>query len=304
MYSDHIQEMLFSLKTLYLFTVDDFVSIVLPNTSCGVALPLANGLLHRPATVQDIMPRAPLVFLWVWANLLLFNMSNQSQPGAIVEDAANKPWRPIVSGRVSVQNIKYYIGAVRLGLFGISLALGGTGPSLFLQLLTFWYNDLRGGEEWLVRNFLNAGGYLCFTVGAMQVARGTQTFGLSSAGLKWLGWISAVIACTMHIQDLYDQEGDRLRNRRTIPLVFGNAIARYSIAIPVAVWSFIAPVFWRLPIFGFLPPVTLGIIISARLLGNGKGNVAYDRVTFVYWNAWLISIHMLPVWAQLLKHDS
>ena len=304
MYRYDVQQVLYSLRTLYLFTVDDFVSIVLPNTSSGLTLPLANGLLQRPATIRDVMPRAPLVLLWVWANLLLFNMSNQSQPGAILEDATNKPWRPIASGRVTVQSVQYYIGAVRFGLFGMSLVLGGTCPSLFLQLLTFWYNDLGGGEEWLLRNFLNAGGYLCFTIGAMQVARGSQHFDLSNVGLKWLGWTSVIIACTMHVQDLYDQKGDKLRDRRTIPLVFGNTIARYSIAIPVVFWSFAAPAFWRLSIFGFLPSVTLGITISMRLLRNGKGNVAYDKVTFVYWNAWLISIHMLPVLAQLFEYDS
>ena len=63
MYRYHVQKILYSLETLYLFTVDDFVSILLPNTSCGVALPLANGLLHRPATIREIIPRAPLVLL-------------------------------------------------------------------------------------------------------------------------------------------------------------------------------------------------------------------------------------------------
>ena len=304
MYRYHVQKILYNLRKLYLFTVDDFMSIVLPNTSCGVALPLASGLLHRPATIRHIMPRVPLVIFWVWANLLFFNMSNQSQPGAILEDATNKPWRPIASGRVSVQCVQNYISATRLGLFGISLAFGGTYPSLLLQFLTFCYNDLNGGEVWLFRNVLNAGGYLCFTVGAMQMARGSQQFDFSNTGLKWLGWTSAIITCTMQIQDLYDQEGDRLRGRRTIPLVFGNAIARYSIAIPVVFWSFVAPAFWTLPIFGFLPSVTLGTTITTRLLRNGKGNVAYDKVTFVYWNAWLISVHMLPVWAQLFGLDS
>ena len=106
----------------------------------------------------------------------------------------------------------------------------------------------------------------------MQVARGSQQFDFSNKGLKWPGWTSAIITCTMQIQDLYDQEGDRLRARRTIPLVFGNAIARYSIAIPVVFWSFVAPAFWTLSIFGFLPSVTLGTTITTRLLRNGKGN--------------------------------
>lgn len=301
MYHFHAHKILYNLKTLYLFTVDDFISIVLTNTTCGIALPLAGGLLQQPALVRDIIPRVPLVLSWVWANLLLFNMSNQSQPGAILEDVTNKPWRPIASGRISAQDVQYYVKATRLGLFGISLALGGTYPSLLLQLLTFWYNDLNGGEEWIFRNFLNAGGYLCFTIGAMQVARGTQNFECSNTGLKWLCWTSAIISCTMHIQDLYDQEGDKLRDRRTIPLVFGDSIARYSIALPIVLWSFVAPAYWTSSVFGFLPTVALGTTITMRLLRKAKGNVAHDKMTFVYWNAWIISIHMLPVWAQLFE---
>ena len=299
MYHCHFHKILYSLRTLYLFTVDDFISIVLPNTICGIMLPLAGGLLQRPALILDIMPRVPLVLLWVWTNLLFFNICNQSQPGSTLEDATNKPWRPIASGRVSVQGVQYYTSATRLGLFGIGLAFGGIYPSLLLQFLTFWYNDLDGGEDWKVRNFLNAGGYLCFTVGAMQVAMGTQRFEFSTRGLNWLCQISAIISCTMHIQDLYDQEGDKLRDRRTVPLVFGDSIARYSIAIPVVLFSFVAPAFWTSSVFGFIPSVALGTTIFMRLLRNAKRNVAHDKVTFVYWNAWLISIHMLPVWAQL-----
>lgn len=299
MYRVCAHKILYSLKTLYIFTADDFISIVLPNTTCGIALPLAGGILQQPSLVCDIIPRIPLVLSWVWANLLFFNMSNQSQPGAVLEDATNKPWRPIASGRISAQHVQYYISATRLVLFGMSLALGGTYPSLLLQFLTFWYNDLNGGEEWIFRNFLNAGGYLCFTIGAMQVAIGTQNFQFSNRGLKWLCWTSAIISCTMHIQDLYDQEGDKLRNRRTIPLVFGDSIARYSIALPVVLWSLVAPAFWTSSLFGFLPSVTLGATVSMRLLRKAKPDVAHDKVTFVYWSAWIISIHMLPVWAQL-----
>ena len=93
------------LNILYLFTRDDFISIVIPNVTCGIALPLADGILHRPPVAYVPISRAPLVMVWVWVNLLLFNMSNQSQPGAIEEDSVNKPWRPIVSGRMRVKEV-------------------------------------------------------------------------------------------------------------------------------------------------------------------------------------------------------
>ena len=114
------------------------------------------------------------MFFWVWINLLLFNVSNQSQPGAVLEDTENKPWRPIPAGRLSAKHARKYIGILHVVTIGISLMLGGVHPCLALHLLTFWYNDLGSGETWALRNFINAGGYLCFITGAMQVAIGSQ----------------------------------------------------------------------------------------------------------------------------------
>ena len=257
MYHFDPQILAYELTTLYLFTFDDFVTIVLTNTIYGTALPLAGGLLQPPAFAADLISRVPLVLLWVWINLLLFNLSNQSQPGAILEDATNKPWRPLPAGRLSSWKVHSYTTATSLATLVISLVFGGTYPSLCLQVLTFWYNDLGGGENWILRNVLNAGGYLCFLVGAMQVAVGVQKLHYSDKGWEWLCWTSTIVACTMHIQDLYDQEGDRLRHRRTIPLVFGDSVARYTIALPVVIWSLVAPTFWVSNVFGFLPSVAL-----------------------------------------------
>lgn len=78
-------------------------------------------------------------------------------------------------------------------------------------------------------------------------------------------------------------------------------MARYSIAFPVMLWSFIAPAFWTSSAFGLLPSVSLGSIIATRLLGKAIPSAAHDKTTFVYWNAWIISIETLPVWTQLLR---
>ena len=300
MFRFHVRDLLHYLVVLYLFIADDFVSIVLPSTTCGITLSLAGGILQCPVSIIDIVPRVPLILTWVWINLLLFNMSNQSQPGAVEEDIVNKPWRPIASGRVSAQVLQRHIWTMRLVVLYMTFYLGGTCPSLLLQILTFWYNELNGGEEWFLRNFLNAGGYLCFIMGAMQVAAGTQYLRCTTKGLQWFFWTSVIISCTMHIQDLYDQEGDRLRSRRSIPLVFGDAPARFSIALPILFWSVGAPAFWSSSVFGYLPTVTIGSVLAMRLLERSKPDSAYDKTTFKYWNAWMISIHMLPVWTQSL----
>ena len=297
MYGFNINRTAYTMRILYLFTVDDFISIILTTILCGATLSLTEGFLRKPAVLGDVLPRAPLILLWVWSNLLLFNMSNQSQPGALLEDATNKPWRPIASGRICIQDVALYIRVTRLGLLGLSLSVGGFYASLCLQLLTFCYNDLNGGEHWLFRNFLNAGGYLCFIIGAVQVTMATQKFDCSGRGLVWLCCTSAIIISTMHIQDLYDQKGDRMRNRKTIPLIFGDLRARYSILLMVLFWSFTAPAYWTLSIISFLPTVVLGTLVAVRLSQNETRDVAHDKMTFVYWSIWLISIQILPLWS-------
>lgn len=227
-----------------------------------------------------MIPRAPIVFFWVRINLLFFNISSQSQPGAVLEDSVNKPWRPLPSGRIKQKHVRHYIVGARLAILATGLLMGGSSASFMIQILTFCCNDLCGGERWLSRNLLNAGVYLSCLIGAMQSALGVHSLECSTDGFRWLCCIAATICCTMHIQDLYDQEGDRLRDRKTIPLVFGDSIARYTIAIPVLVSSFLAPAFWQLSAAGFLPSMALGVLVATRLVGNQGYTPRSDKSTF------------------------
>ena len=160
----------YCLKTPYLFTENELILICIAstNTICGLALPLSNVILIRPALLKDLLFRAPIVPFWVRIKGLFFNKSNQSQLGVLIKDSVNKPWRPLPSGRIKQQHVRYYIAGARLAIFATSLLLGGSSPNSMIQILTFCYNDLGGGERWLSRNLLNAGGYLSFLVGATQ----------------------------------------------------------------------------------------------------------------------------------------
>ena len=296
-----VQRLLSICKTLYLFTADDLISIVFPKATCGILLPLASTLVRQPSSLSGVITRAPFVLFWVWINLLHFNICNQSQPGAVLEDLKNKPQRPIPAGRITADEARQYIFLLHLAVIGLSTKLGGLYPSYALHLLTYWYNELGSGETWLLRNLINAGGYLCFITGAMQVAGETQGLDYSGRALGWLVLVAVIISTTMQMQDLYDQEGDKLRDRKTVPLVFGDLQARYSIAIPVALWSIVAPSYWQLPILGFLPSVALGTVLVLRLLDRSKSKAEHDKKTFKIWTVWIISLYMLPLWAHLFE---
>ena len=298
-----IPQLVSFLNTLYLFTANDITFMLAPMSICGALLPLAPGL-HQYAVppLHVIIIRYPLVLIWVWTNLLQFNLSNQSQPGAVLEDQINKPWRPIPAGRVTVAGAHRLLRTLRLVTVGMSVVMGGTASCIALTLLTWWYNDLGGGDHWLLRNFINAGGYLSFLTGAMRVARGPQDGQIySSEGLQWLGIIVMIVVSTMHTQDLYDQEGDSLRGRTTIPLVFGDMNARYSIAIPTLIWSYVAPAFWRISVLGSVPLVVLGEIVVTRLLDRERRTIGDDKRTVKVWNAWILVIFSLPVQAHVLR---
>ena len=165
-----------------------------------------------------------------------------------------------------------------------------------MYLLLWMYNDLGGSEEhWIIRNALNAVGYVWCSVGMVPVVRRGVGWGegLSGTGWVWCGVICGVITSTMHVQDLRDQEGDKLVGRRTMPLVFGDATARWSVVGAMVGWSCVCCRFW---VVGWEVWVTESLLTGAvvwRLLWM-REPVA-DAVSYKLWGLWLSSLYVLPL---------
>lgn len=181
----------------------------------------------------------------------------------------------------------------------VSLFLGNLQQCFTLILLGYWYNDLHGADaSCIIRNFINACGFVCFSSGAMQVAiSGGGVKGTSSkTALELFGWwyftIASIVFTTVHSQDMSDQKGDAARNRKTVPLVIGDASARWTIAVAMALWGCITPWLWGCSMVGYMAPVVLGVIVAMRTLRvrSERG----DKITFRLWNLWLVSIYLLP----------
>lgn len=86
----------------------------------------------------------------------------------------------------------------------------------------------------------------------------------------------------------------RSRTKNTsVPLVIGDMPTRWSIAILLPIWSLLAPAFWQLDLVVYLLPLTLSALISMRILG--KRAVADDKITFRMWNAWILTVYVLPI---------
>lgn len=282
--------------SLWLFTYSDLKTIVGPKTTFGLCSSLSAEMFGvSPKSTRLLLARAPLVLLWTWINLLPFTIDNQRQPLAIHEDSINKAWRPMPSGRVSPQQAKRWMLGLYPAAIIFSFCFGGLRQCVVLILLGLWYNDLSGADKNpIVRNFINACGFLCYTSGAMEVAYGgVLHLTWDSLLLHWLGFIGAVVASSVQSQDMYDQDGDRVRGRRTLPLVIGHWPSRISIAAAVLFWSYFGLRFWNIGWPASVPLVGLGAAVSIRTMT--WRTVSDDKTTFKLWNLWLVVLYSIPL---------
>lgn len=286
------------LKTLYLFTASDFPTFALPTTLFGICGALSGSPLTMnpsPSLTQTLL-RIPASLLLIWTNLLIFTISNQRLPSAVAEDSINKPSRPIPAGRISIESAR----RVNLVLVPVVLALAwATGvwhATLLLLALQWMYNDLQGCDESLVlRNALIAAGYGLYSWIAMAVLCGPGT-GIAKRGHVWIGLVALVMLATQHICDIKDADGDRVRGRRSAPIVLGDAGCRWSVAVPIVACSVACPAFFGLGGVSYVFTGSFGLVVAARTLSCRS--LAADRVTWKLWAAWTCSLFVLPLVAS------
>jgi 4-hydroxybenzoate polyprenyltransferase len=282
-------------KTLWLFTESDFATFVVPDTLFGIFAALSGPLLtdNDSPDLLEVLARLPHIALWNWLNLLIFDLANQRHPESVIEDTINKPWRPVPSGRISIAQTRRLLLFALPVVLGINYHLGAWEETTLLFTLTWMYNDLGGGDDgFIVRNTIIAVAFSQYNKGALRIATRTG-YSVSPRTWQWLAMTSGVIGTTMHIQDMKDQEGDQAKNRRTAPLVLGDGPARWTIAIPTAIWSIACPAFWQLDFLAYALPVGVGMIIVFRIL-LFRGFVA-DKRTWWLWTAWTGIIWMIPL---------
>ncbi|KAL8937853.1 MAG: hypothetical protein Q9216_004216 [Gyalolechia sp. 2 TL-2023] len=267
----------YNLYTIWLFTFSDLKTIVGPKTAFGIVHAIYASEFGIPSLpLSSIASRIPVVLFWCWINLLPFAINNQRQDEAIVEDKLNKPWRPLPSARLSQRKAKLLVFSLYPTAILASSWIGGFYQSLALVVLGSLYNDWGGAEvNCMIRNLLNGAGYISFASGALSAAFGSQ-FTPTLALIKWLAVIFVVVATSVHSQDMYDQEGDSLRHRKTVPIVIGDARSRWTIAAAVGFWSVFCPWYIGTGNVYIVPPI-LGAIVMYRTLTKRTNSLAFEE---------------------------
>jgi len=291
-------------KTLYLFTKSDFKSVIIPQAVFALAA-IWSGLAAPPKTPipthESLLHRVPLALFWLWLHILVENMSNQRHRLSIEEDKLNKPWRPIPAGRISAHESLQVLkcGAIPVALL-LSALLGVSQASATLMVCVWLYNDLDAASTSpILRNLVTASGIGCFGWGATTIllGSGVKEYAadaiMSKDGILWLVLNMAVVATTVHVSDFPDVVGDNLRGRKTLPLVWGERPARWSVAGAVLFWSLVCPAFVRAGIMGWMLVSSLGLFKIILVLGM-YGQRA-DRWNWRLWGLWMIALYLLPL---------
>lgn len=175
----------------------------------------------------------------------------------------------------------------------INFILGAWQETSLLFGLTWMYNDLQGGNEsFILRNLIISLAFGLYNGNSLRVACGAGHT-IRESGYRWVSIISVVIFSTMHIQDLKETAGDWARNRQSAPLVLGDDLARWTIAVPILVWSVLCPLYLGLGLLAFVLPGTIGAYVAFRTLW--MRDLKADRTSWYIWAFWLINLYILPL---------
>jgi 4-hydroxybenzoate polyprenyltransferase len=212
--------------------------------------------LHLP--VADLPLILAKAFVYGWLFIAVHTLSNQATGS--VADARDKPHRPIPAGLVSVRGAAYRF-AVMLALFiAVGVAFGVALLTAAAAALMVWHNYLRGDRHWAGRNFYNMALTFVGLAAAWRLAGP-----LTHTALSWDA-MSTGYLLLIFLQDLRDIEGDRLTDRRTIPLVLGDTGTRLVgatlLSLAPAVTSGVQVLLLGIPV----GPVTIGWSIANYLV--------------------------------------
>ncbi|KAK5635273.1 hypothetical protein RRF57_010985 [Xylaria bambusicola] len=280
---------------MFLFTKSDFKTVILPQSVFALSL-----VFSEPGSAQlhelspgDIACRMPYMLAWLCLHLLVENISNQSLSSSIMEDAINKPWRPLPAGRLTVTEARNLIRVAVVAALILSIFLNSFLPSTTLMTLIWLYNDLDGSSIGpLMRNLLNGAGLACFGWGAVCVLSAGAADD-SNMLRDWLILIAAMISTTVHVQDLADKDGDKARKRKTAALVYGEGWTRWSVAIVAIFWSLVCPAFWDVSLPYATAPLGISSIMSAVIL-LGRSQFS-SELGLRLWCLWVTIVFLLPL---------
>lgn len=167
---------------------------------------------------------------------------------------------------------------------------------LLLIAFTWLYNDLGGCDEhWVLRNMLIAIGYGIFSSAALRIVLGPGHT-VTATGVQWLVVVTAVMFVTQHICDIKDALGDALRGRQSAPIVLGDELVRWSVAVPVMISSALCAWMFASGVLVCAATIGMGALVAFRTLVYR--DLESDKKSWKLWALWTAGLFALPLVAN------
>ncbi|KAJ3489354.1 hypothetical protein NLI96_g2184 [Meripilus lineatus] len=263
----------YHIKTLYLFTKSDIKTTILPDLCIAISLTRQTSHVHILNTV-----------LWIWILLLAFCVSNQASIQSVVEDTINKPWRPIPSSRVTIDQARTLRWILVIINLIFSTYHGNLKAAAIFLSADFAYNDLGLSAWWFTKSLLNAVGYASFQYGAVIVASGSNGFVHPKATEAVLTFCLLILT-TIQAQDFYDAKGDGAGGRQTIVTLYP-ALSRALTAIAITAWAVVLPIFWGIAFVPSMVFTLLGTFVAGRF--TVPGDQKADEASYLHYNVRIV----------------
>ncbi|KAJ7814515.1 UbiA prenyltransferase family [Mycena olivaceomarginata] len=265
-----------------LFTWTDYKTILFPVATFACATAPLYSVFNLLQSVA-----------WIWIHLLLCNVSNQARSK---EDAVNRPWRPLPSGRINQSQaiILRYWTVVICVLWSSSYGLDLIAVTIALIATTWLYDEGGASKTALGKNFCNVAGYVSLELGATKLMGAARQLDVVSTTAIFLS--GTLIFTTIQAQDFPDVDGDAASGRVTFP-IYAPELSRAFTLCSVITWSIGLGWYWHPGPMIKSVFIILGIYVGCRYYL--WRTVEIDKKSYFIFNIWLICAHVLPVHARL-----
>lgn len=123
-----------------------------------------------PVSNSRPVQNSVLAVFWLWSILLQFNLINQTVLPE--EDAENKPWRPIPSGRISLRDaiVARWISIPACALVSLNFGTPVFVISVLFTCMASAYNFCDGDRNGFAKNLITGLGSCSLALGTTLVA--------------------------------------------------------------------------------------------------------------------------------------
>ncbi|SFD79274.1 4-hydroxybenzoate polyprenyltransferase [Chitinophaga sp. CF118] len=212
------------LRIAWGFINNDIWDTIMPSLLIFITSCIFNG-----RSWKDLM--IPILISLTYAVLYIYTFCISNQIDGIEEDRINKPYRPLVTGFVTMKetftrmyayNFVYLVYALFLGLFWYSLAW---------TIISYYLNLGGWSNHWISKNLvgMTLGTFILFNV-QWQIALQPEQV-ISYRTQAYFAMMSIWAGFALPIQDLRDVAGDLKGGRKTLPIAVGDRKARIILSI-------------------------------------------------------------------------